>query len=112
VGANVFQGILAFETFSSDFSETFYRDFLRREAMFKPQPHKSYYFEQYGSGEEKGRIPDFREQLYWDPDLGISGETENVRWYTSDLGGTYEIRIEGYATNGRPVSLTTYFSVE
>jgi hypothetical protein len=112
VGAHVFQGILAFETFSSDFSETFYRDFLRREAMFKPQPHKSYYFEQYGSGEEKGRIPDFREQLYWDPDLGISGETENVRWYTSDLGGTYEIRIEGYATNGRPVSLTTYFSVE
>ncbi len=112
LGANIFQGILAFETFSSDFADSFYRDFLKPETLFKPEPAKTYFFQQYSGSDEKTRIPDFRRQLYWNPDLEIMAANKKIHWYTSDLPGTYEMRIHGYTTAGKPVAVYQTFIVE
>lgn len=112
LGANVFQGILAFETFSSDFADSFYRDFLKYETLFKPEPTKTYFFQQYSGSNEKSRIPDFRRQLYWNPDLEILADKTYIHWYTSDLPGTYEIRLQGYTSAGKPVAAHKTFIVE
>jgi len=112
LGANIFQGILAFETFGSDFADSFYRDFLKPETLFKPVPAKTYFYQEYNGSDEKTRIPDFRQQLYWNPGLEIVEAKTNIHWYTSDLPGTYEIRIQGYTATGHPVALHKTFIVE
>jgi hypothetical protein len=112
IGANIFQGILAFETFSSDFSETFSRDFLKLQPLFKPEPMKAYFFQEYNGSKEKERIPDYRQQLYWNPNLEIMGANSRIHWYTSDLPGAFEIRMEGYTPAGKPVAFYKIFNVE
>jgi hypothetical protein len=51
---------------------------------------------------KKNRIPDFRNTLYWNPDLktGDSGETA-VEFYTSDEPGEYTIIVEGMTSDGK-----------
>ena len=112
IGANIFQGILAFETFSSDFSETFSRDFLKLQPLFKPEPMKAYFFQEYNGSKDKEQIPDYRQQLYWNPHLEIIGANSRIHWYTSDLPGAFEIRMEGYTVAGKPVALYKIFNVE
>lgn len=112
MGANVFQGVLAFETIASDFEENFYRDYLVKNNLFKPQPEKAYYHEQYTDEDKKSRIPDFRRQLLWNPLLPIKTGTNSIKCYSSDIPGAYEIRLEGYTSSGNPVSLRATFSVE
>lgn len=112
LGANVFQGILAFETIAADFDESFYREFLKRIALFKPQPGKAYFFQRYEAGNRKERVPDFRRQLYWQPVVRIVPEGRTLDWYTSDVKGTFEVRVEGYTANGAAVSLRAQFHVE
>jgi len=112
IGANVFQGILAFETFASDFSDNFYRDFLKAKPLFRPQTSKAYYFQSYDNSGKQERIPDFRRQLYWVPNLSLSGGKKQVHWFTSDLAGTYEVNLQGFTSEGQPISLVKLFNVE
>ncbi len=112
IGANVFQGILAFETFSSDFHESFQRPFLKEAALFRPQPAKAYFRQEYKEGEQRERIPDFRRQLLWEPSLELEGPVTTIHWFTSDLPGAYEVRLEGFTAQGVPVSATKIFHVD
>jgi hypothetical protein len=51
---------------------------------------------------KNSRIPDFRNTLYWNPDLntGDSGKT-TVEFYTSDEPGEYTIIVEGMTSDGK-----------
>ena len=51
---------------------------------------------------KNSRIPDFRNTLYWNPDLntGDSGKT-SVEFYTSDEPGEYTIIVEGMTSDGK-----------
>jgi hypothetical protein len=59
------------------------------------------------------RSPDMRSLLYWNPDLKTSnsGKTE-VEFFTSDIEGSYIIRIEGISKTGAPGSATSTFTVK
>jgi hypothetical protein len=48
------------------------------------------------------RIPDFRNTLYWDPDLSTTknGKT-NVSFFSSDEPSAYMIIVEGFTSDGR-----------
>ena len=48
------------------------------------------------------RLPDFRDVLYWSPNLktAAAGKTD-FNFYTSDLKGKYMVVIEGLSTNGK-----------
>ena len=60
----------------------------------------------------KSRIPDFRNTLYWNPSLtaGENGQTM-VEFWSSDVPGDYEIKIEGIA-NGKLVSCRKILRIE
>jgi hypothetical protein len=51
---------------------------------------------------KESRIPDFRNTLYWDPDLhtGKDGKTE-TEFYTSDESVSYTIVVEGISPDGK-----------
>ena len=48
-----------------------------------------------------GRLPDFRELLYWNPDLntGDKGKDE-IGFYTGDIPGEYQVVIQGITDKG------------
>jgi hypothetical protein len=49
--------------------------------------------------------PDFRQLLYWNPDVEISRENDQIlEFYASDHSGNYIIEIEGISTDGTPIS--------
>jgi len=56
----------------------------------------------YETPEQKNsRVPDFRNLLYWSPDIKIDGgEKKAVSFYTSDLEGRYLMKIQGISSDG------------
>ncbi len=114
LGPQAFQGIVALETFDGNFQNTFYHEDLAKIELVRPLPHKKYFQARYGDGKGKitDRIPDFRHQLLWMPNVEPKGEEMTLDFFTSDVPGDYEICLEGFTLEGEPVSLRTAISVE
>ena len=59
------------------------------------------------------RIPDFRQLLYWNPQLTIDGEKKiTTTFHTGDLEGTYVVLIEGVLTTGETFQAYHSFDVK
>lgn len=111
VGAEVFQGILHFETIKQDFVASFYSPDIKSTILFRPQPEKIYHYQSYELLKEvSDRIPDFRHQLLWMPHLNLINDQE-IYFYSSDVTGDYEIVVEGFTEDGQPVSIQKFFAV-
>ena len=76
------------------------------------QPTKGYFKQNY-SGDSKifERIPDYREQLFWQPSFEFKKKTMNLSFFTSDVKGDFEIVFEGFTNLGEPVYLAKSFTV-
>ena len=62
---------------------------------------------------KESRIPDFRNTLYWNPDIITdSNGASAVEFYTSDEPGTYHIIIEGFTSGGHKVSTRGFLYVK
>ena len=58
-------------------------------------------------------LPDFRQTLFWEPQLEITNNTPSeVSFYTSDEIGQYEVILEGISQKGLPVFVRKVFTVE
>jgi len=56
------------------------------------------------SKENNLRIPDFRNTLYWEPFLNLPSEKSASRsFYTSDIKGSYLIKVEGFTQDGKMI---------
>jgi hypothetical protein len=62
---------------------------------------------------KESRIPDFRNTLYWNPDIITdSNGAAAVEFYTSDEPGTYHIILEGFTSGGHKVSTRGFLYVK
>jgi len=111
VGPRSFNGLISFTTFNKDFKNTQTGSFIAKPTVLRPQPKKIYNKVKYESGSDNDRIPDFRNQLLWNPTVLLNNDAE-TSFYTSDLSGTFEIRLEGFTKNGIPVSVTENIEVQ
>ena len=59
--------------------------------------------------QKKSRTPDYRNLLYWHPDLQLQS---SPAFYTSDVTGKYIVVLQGMSNQGTPVYSTTTFEVE
>jgi uncharacterized protein YfaS (alpha-2-macroglobulin family) len=61
----------------------------------------------------QSRLPDFRNVLYWSPEV-ITNENgkQTVEFYTSDLPGKYVVVVQGITANGIAESATTAIEVK
>lgn len=82
--------------------------------LLQPQVKKNYFVQRYGSASNgtSARLPDDRLQLLWIPELNIVDEGAAIDFYTSDVPGEFEIRLEGTTKEGDPVSIVTVIVVE
>jgi len=60
-----------------------------------------------------GNLPDFRQLLYWNPNITITSDNKQLpEFYASDHSGNYIICIEGITSKGVPVSMRTVIKVK
>lgn len=110
VGAKSFNGLVSFTTFNKDFISTQTGSSIVKTAILRPQPKKIYNKIDYTNPADNERIPDFRNQLFWSPEVKLNTATNT--FFTSDVAGTFEIRLEGFAKNGSAVSLKEIIEVK
>ncbi len=113
-GTHQFQGIIVVETKDSDYKNRLYGDHVIELDLFKPLDDKEYFQQTYRSdnGNGSSRIPDFRNQLLWIPDLEFDEYEMALPFFTSDNKGHYEITLEGFTPSGKAISLRKVITVE
>ncbi len=76
------------------------------------QLQREFYSPEYDKPDQHGnRIPDFRNVLYWNPNIRLREMgTKQISFYTSDRKGKYIGVIQGITTEGKPGS--GYFNFE
>ena len=90
------------------YSEENYKDL----ELFKPKEPKQYYHQVYDETDTAKRIPDYRSQLLWEPNIELQRIVLRFDFFTSNNTGVYEISLEGFTFDGEPVSLKERFIVE
>ncbi len=108
----LFQGIIDVSTFLGDFKPSVKGDYVNQYNLKKPLDTKKYYQPDYSSSKNK-RIPDYRRQLLWEPNIDFNENSSlKIKTYASDNLGTYEVLLQGYDSKGKLVKATSYFTID
>ncbi|MFT3793369.1 hypothetical protein [Flavobacterium sp.] len=109
-GPKTFGGIISFTTRNADFPALPQSGFIQNTVLFRPIQSKKYFNPDYAADANK-RIPDYRTQLLWEPEIKLNDGESVHSYYTSDVSGTYEIILQGFSATGNPVYVRDYFEV-
>jgi len=109
-GIKNFNGIIDIETFDGDYQNLKNTDYIKNINLLKPLTPKKYFNVTYDKNLD--RIPDLRRQLLWKPNFKLAKNESSIVFYTSDDKGNYEINLEGFTNDGKPVSIKKFFSVQ
>ncbi|GAA4276151.1 hypothetical protein [Aquimarina mytili] len=112
IGTKVFEGILEIKTLKENYWEQLERKGSIQFNDLKLLEKKRYYKQAYDKSNKDNRIPDYRHQLLWSPNVEISGEGVALDFYTSDVAGDFEITLQGFTKKGKAVSITQHFKVK
>jgi len=110
-GSQKFGGIISVETMNNDFKNNISEDYITTHQLFRPEITKTYFTPNYTNKKKLDRIPDFRTQLFWLPNLILNKKETSISFYTSDGHGTYEISLEGFTNKGNPISIRKTITV-
>jgi hypothetical protein len=102
ISENVFDGIISFITKKGNLSVMEFDNSIFRQVYEGCQVQNDFYSPDYSTSATKNnRIPDYRNTLYWTPDVrtGKNGKAEIV-FFTSDESSDYTIVVEGISSNG------------
>lgn len=63
--------------------------------------------------ESQSHLPDFRNNLYWNPELKVSGNNKvTVMFSTSRLAGDFNAKLQGITSSGIPLEASISFTVK
>lgn len=110
-GPKVFNGVINFVTKNNDYKTKTTGNFIKTVSIVRPETEKKYFNPEY-SDPDSEKIPDFRYQLFWQPETTLMENEALMNFYTSDVKGLFEISIEGFTNQGEPVSIKDYITVE
>lgn len=111
-GTQLFEGIISFSSINGDFSNQSTNSESVNLELLKPLDKKRYFKQVYDGNADLKRIPDFRTQLLWLPNIELNSKMSEFNFFTSDVKGTFEISLEGFTKNGNAVSLKEVIVVE
>jgi hypothetical protein len=112
-GSSVFAGIVNVKSYSGEMGATQIDPNSLVIEYDGLQQQREFYSPQYGSREsEESHIPDFRNVLYWAPQIttGSDGKSQ-LSFYSSDLKGKFAVVVQGMTTDGLPGKTVTQFEV-
>ncbi|HMI08494.1 MAG TPA: hypothetical protein VK528_13175, partial [Flavobacterium sp.] len=111
-GPRTFSGVANFTTINNDYETKATGDFIKKVEIPRPSVRKQYFNPQYTSADTNSRIPDYRQQLLWQPEITLRNNDNTLSFYTSDISGKFEIVLEGFSENGDPVSIKDFIEVK
>lgn len=109
-GAKSFNGLVCFTTKKGDYETNLKGTYIIRPETLRPTDKKEYFQPKYPNTEDS-RIPDYRHQLLWLTNPGLSKKDSAIQFYTSDVSGKFEIILEGFSATGTPVYIRDYIDV-
>lgn len=109
-GSKTFAGVANIITKNNDYETKAKGDFFKKVELGRPAPSKVYFAPDY-SAKNLDRIPDYRHQLLWQPDVALD-QAQTLSFFTSDVAGKFEINVQGFTQNGDPVSVKNYIEVK
>ncbi|WP_394776418.1 hypothetical protein [Flavobacterium sp.] len=110
-GAKSFNGIVSFTTKNGDYETKLNGNFILRPELLRPQSKKEYFQPDYANNKNE-RIPDYRHQLLWIPKVDLNNPESAIKFYASDVSGKYEIILEGFSANGKPVFIKEIIDIK
>lgn len=110
-GPKLFNGIIYFTTKNGDYETKLNGNFIIKPNLLRPEGKKKYFHPDY-SNNGNTRIPDYRHQLLWIPNVDLTQKDTIINFYTSDVTGSFEVILEGFSTNGNPVFIKETFEVK
>jgi len=108
-GSRIFSGIISIVTFDKNYT------LIPKEVMpitIERYKTSTKYIEPNYNNTDLERIPDYRYQLLWNPNLEINNKNKSIEFYSSDIKGNFEITLEGFTDNGKHIIVKEYFSVK
>ncbi|MEW5674948.1 hypothetical protein ABGT15_01385 [Flavobacterium enshiense] len=110
-GPKTFDGLINFTTKNFAYTTNASGDFIKKVTLQRPLIEKKYFAPDYSVNPNQ-RIPDFRYQLAWIPEINFQNQESSIDFFTSDVKGNFEISLEGFTKKGEPISIKSTFSVE
>ncbi len=114
LGGMNFDGIINFTTYRGDFDEQEIPSYIVEKAYKALAYSREFYAPNYVLDKDfLKRIPDYRNTLYWNPDISFDENGQAIiEFYTSDDIGSYQIDINGLSSNGIPFYKKLKINVE
>ncbi len=113
LGSHIFAGVIDVKTMEGDFWNTIPIEDAQKINITLLEPQKLYFHQTYSDNDAtSARVPDFRTQLLWEPDVNFREEETVLEFYTSDIIGDFEIELQGFTENGKPVTVKRTITVE
>ena len=111
---NIFDGIISFVTKKGNLSVMDFDNSIFRQVYEGCQLPKYFYSPDYSlDTQKKSRIPDYRNTLFWEPDLNTGSDGKaSVEFYSSDESAEYSVRVEGISSDGKSGTSTISFKVK
>ena len=109
-GNAVFDGILNWHTYDGDATDI---DIDPRAVVIDYeglQEKREFYSPTYETEVQlNSHLPDFRNVLYWNPNLSLKGnEAKQLSFFASDLPGKYVVSLQGAGSHGLVNAMTTF----
>ena len=113
IGMHQFDGIVNFLTYQGDLAGTSLPSNVIEKMYVSLQAPREFYSPDYSNPvDRQNRIPDFRNLLYWEPDITIGSlGSVNLEFFTSDDSGNYKIDLQGISHDGTPLWANFEFQV-
>ncbi|QLC66418.1 hypothetical protein LPB248_09005 [Flavobacterium sp. LPB0248] len=111
-GPKIFNGIVSVITKNKDFATIYNDKNVLKTTILRPEPAKVYFEPKYNTSSNLSRIPDYRYQLVWKPNIVFKNNDMTIPFYTSDISGDYQISLEGITETGKYVHFYKTFKTE
>ena len=107
-GTLSFYGILLINTYDGKVPEPYLNKYT---FVFNNKVQHSYEYSETNNTRPEN-YPDFRQSLYWQPALIITGKNKaTIEFRTSELKGDYTISVQGITSRGIPLEAVSEFGV-
>ena len=111
-GTKLFDGLISFTTKNFDYESKLSGSFIIKPEILRPLAKKEYYQPDYANKDKNKRMPDYRHQLAWLPDLKLNDKEKTLSVYASDVNGQFEVILEGFSELGKPVYIKEIIEVK
>ncbi len=111
MGGTTYFGLINLVTKDGNYYDLINATGMTKIELDRPRLPKRYFAQSY-TEDTNTRIPDFRDQLLWQPNVLLEGSQMGLDFFTSEVPGEYELRLEGFSIYGRPVAITKTITVE